>query len=128
MSSAAIQNILNIIALSILADKKVRRAEIDGFASAAKNVPSLQNATSPRLSDVWLEGWYNANKIKLIQTMQSQSFSNWFRKSLDQVTDIDDQSAILKAMEFVAISDYDFHDDERNLIKYTAQHWNIELR
>jgi uncharacterized tellurite resistance protein B-like protein len=127
MTSPAVENILNIIALSILADKKVHRVELDSFKSVAQNIPGLQNMT-PRLSGVWLEGWYNNNKIRLIQEMQSRSFSSWLCNGLDAVTDTEDQSAILKAMEAISISDFDYHPNEENLIKYTAQHWNMELR
>jgi len=126
MSLASVDNILEIIALSVLADKKVFPVEVDSFISMSQNIPSLQNA-NPSLSDIWLRGWYGKNKIKLITTMQSASFEAWFRKGLDNVADKEDRRAIIKAMQAVATSDDEFHHNEKALIKFTAKHWNIEL-
>lgn len=124
---AEIENILNITALSILADKKVYFAEVESFTAAAQKIPSIQNA-HPKLSEVWLRGWYERNKVQLVKEMQSKTFADWFRAKLDDVAQSDDKAAIINAMEKVALSDHEFHNREKALINFTARHWNIELR
>lgn len=126
MPSAAIETILNITALSILADRKVLTEEIESFTFAAQNIPAIQKA-KPRLTAIWLEGWYHRNKIRLIKTMQSKSFTQWFRESLDDVKAPEDRAAVIKTMKRVALSDSEFHANEKSLIHFIARHWNMEL-
>lgn len=126
MLRSNIDIILSLIALSILADDQVHPVEIDVFTVVSQYLPTISQAARP-MSDIQLRAWYINNKINLFRLKNSSEFNVWLSQSADKIQNIEDQYAILLAMDRISKSDTVFHIEEKNLISFLASYWNLDL-
>lgn len=127
MINTDLDDILNLLAATIIADKRVFAAEIDTFIKAANSL-KIARLIEPRLSETRLLSWYEMNKEALKGKIISPYFKTWFYGCLDRLAHIKDKQDFLSVMQDIAISDGELHVSERALIVLTELHWNIESR
>lgn len=119
-----LDNILSLLAVTIIADKRVFAAEIEAFVKATTQLKQAR-LIEPKLSEAKLLSWYEMNKDALTEKVHSPYFKTWFYDCLDSLSDIPDKSALLKAMREISLSDGELHVSERALIVLAELHWNI---
>ena len=126
MRLSDIDNMLSLIALAILADDHVHQVEIDVFATVAQHLPKISQSAKP-MNEFDLRAWYEENKVRLFKALNSPDFNIWLSKSIDRVSDSEEQRAILLAMEAISKSDENFHIYEKSLISFLSDRWNIQI-
>lgn len=120
-----LDNILSLLAVTIIADKRVFAAEIQAFVKATTQLKQAL-LIEPKLSEAKLLSWYEMNKDDLTEKVHSPYFKTWFYDCLDSLADLPDKSALLKAMGDISLSDGELHVSERALIVLAKLHWKME--
>lgn len=121
-----IDNMLGLITMAILADDQIHEIEIDVFTTVAQHLPKLTRSARP-MSEVRLRAWYENNKIRLFKVKNGPDFNQWLSKSIEQITNLEDQLAVVLAMDAVSKSDNNYHVEEKSLLSFIAECWNIDL-
>lgn len=120
-----LDNILSLLAVTIIADKRVFAAEIQAFVKATTQLKQAL-LIEPKLSEAKLLSWYEMNKDDLTEKVHSPYFKTWFYDCLDSLADLPDKSALLKAMGDISLSDGELHVSERALIVLAKLHWKMD--
>ena len=120
MTSTDVNNILNLIAATIFADKHVYDSEIEAFVKTTSKLNLGQD-----LSETQLSNWYEANKSNIRQKLASPFFKDWFYELLDQLSEIPDKASIINVMREVSKADGEVHISERALITLAERHWGM---
>ena len=126
MISADLNDLLNLIAVTILADKRVFTSEVETFISATSRLQDVRHI-EPRISEAKLLLWYEMNKDDLQTRIASSNFKNWFYGCLSRLDHIKNKRSIIKVMQEIAMADNELHVSEKALIALTANYWNINL-
>lgn len=125
MITKDLDDVLSLLGVTIIADKRVFSAEIEAFLKAAKDL-KLARLIDPKLSEARLLAWYEMNKDDLTEKVHSPYFKTWFYDCLDSLADLPDKSALLKAMGDISLSDGELHVSERALIVLAKLHWKMD--
>lgn len=119
--------VLNLLTLTILADKVVRQAEIKSFVETSlalgKKIKFEEEISGARLLT-----WFDSNHNRIWNRMNGNDFQKWFLACLDTLRDIEGKEHILNSMTKIAHSDDEIHVGEVALINITARHWNLQER
>ncbi len=126
MISTQLHDLLSLFAMTVFADKRVYAQEIETFLSVAARLQEAQ-IIEPGLSEAKLLAWYEMNKDKILATISTPDFEEWFCQCLKSLDHIKNKSLILKIMADIAKSDDEFHVSEKALIVLTAREWNVEV-
>ena len=126
MKTEELHDLLSLLAVTIIADKRVLSEEIDSFVEAS-NALYIARVMEPQLTEAKLLTWYEENKDELKQNVKSPGFEKWFYGCLDRLNHIRDKQAVLKVMADIANSDGELHVSERALMALAARYWNVEI-
>lgn len=126
MMSETLNDILNLLAVTVFADKRVFAKEIETFLKVTKKLKHLPNALEG-LSEARLLAWFDENSDLIRNRLESPDFESWLYGCLNRLTDFDHKPVILDLMLEIAKSDGEFHVSEQALIVLTANHWDIAL-
>ena len=118
--------LLSLLAMTVLADKRVYAVEIDSFVKTALSL-KFQINFNDALSEPKLLMWFELNRDTLRAKIKTPAFEKWFKDCLETLSPIKGKTQILEAMNQIAQADQDFHFGEIALITLTANHWNIAL-
>lgn len=128
MFPESIHNILTLLAIAVVADKRVFAKEIDSFINSARNLEALETSKAD-LSPANLLLWFEDNREELKSKMNpSPSFENWFNSIVDNLSEHPDRHSILNRMIKISKADGELHVSEKALIALTAKRWNINLK
>lgn len=120
MTQNNIDDILNLLAATIFADKRVVPSEVNVFAKEAAKLDVL-----PNLSEAKLLAWYEANKDIIRAKMSTPYFKDWFYDLLDKTSDVTDKKPLLSVMRKISNADNQIHVSERALFTLAARHWGV---
>lgn len=126
MCTEELNDLLSLLAVTIIADKRVLSEEIDRFISASNGL-YIARVIEPRLTEAKLLAWYEAHKDDLKQRLNGPDFEKWLYGCLNRLNHIRDKQAILDVMADIAVSDGELHVSERALMALTARHWNVGI-
>lgn len=119
-----LNSVLNLIAATILADKRVYASEVEMFikeASALKLVRQLE----PKMSEARLLSWYELNKDAIEENLKAPYFKDWYYKILKQISELPEKKSILEVMRKISKADNEIHVSERALITLAERYWKL---
>jgi len=126
MTSEEWHDVLTMLTIVILADRRVYKEEVDTFVSA---VQFLNKAISPDM--LMTKGmafdWFKSNKKRVANLLVGSQVDKSIENLIKRTDKIPGQGAILAAMQDIAQADSDFHKNEQNIIEKCALGWGIEL-
>ena len=122
-----INDILTILAITVVADKRIFAKEVDSFINSARNLEVLETANID-LSPAKLLIWFENNRDDLKARMnQAPTFEKWFNTIIDNLSEHPARHSILNRMIKISKADGELHISEKALITLVAKRWNIKL-
>ena len=122
-----INDILTILAITVVVDKRVFAKEVDSFINSARNLDILETPDLD-LSPAKLLMWFESNRDDLKARMnQAPSFEKWFNAIIDNLSEHPARHSILNRMIKISKADGELHISEKALITLVAKRWNIKI-
>ena len=118
-----LNSVLNLIAATILADKRVYAAEVEAFIKETSKL-DLVRQLEPNISEAKLLAWYDMNKAAVEANLKGPYFKNWLYSLLDQISELNGKDEILEVMNKIARADDNVHVSERALIRLAKRYWD----
>lgn len=123
--SSVIDDLLTLLALTILADKRVFSQEVEAFLEAARTLQADLDMEA-NLTNASLLAWFENNRDSLKLTLTHPEFENRVNALFMRVSILPNKQPILERMLSIAASDDEIHVSEQALIILAAKHWNVE--
>jgi len=116
--------ILKLLGLVVVADKKVLEEEIVSFL---KSVTELRAIVDPTISltERMLRDWFWLNKSALEEIVDSPYQDTGLCKIIAPIKSIPHKLDVISHMVKIAVSDGEYCDAEKNLIKKTCLFWDV---
>jgi len=114
MTSEEWHDVLTMLTIVILADRRVYKEEVDTFVSAVQFLGMAFD-------------WFKSNKKRVANLLVGSQVDKNIENLIKRTDKIPGQGAILAAMQDIAQADSDFHKNEQNIIEKCALGWGIEL-
>ena len=119
-----LDSVLNLIAATILADKRVYASEVEVFIKQSSRLKLIRRL-DPKISEAKLLSWYELNKDSINDRLSTPYFKDWFYATLDQIAELPDKQTILEVMRKISAADDDVHVSERALITLAERYWKL---
>jgi len=91
--SNPLDSVLNLIAATILADKRVYASEVDVFIKQSSRLKLIRRL-DPKISEAKLLSWYELNKDSINDRLSTPYFKDWFYATLDQIAELPDKQSV----------------------------------
>ena len=122
MSIGRPEDLLEILALVVVADNRVFEQEIDAFVNAAQSLEIRSEDGSLRTRQ-WLFDWFHNRYKSLQKEKQSIDLSDHWSRMLKKLKEADNREQILERMNEISKADGYFHINEKLLIALAAGMW-----
>ena len=119
-----LDSVLNLIAATILADKRVYASEVEVFIKQSSRLKLIRRL-DPKISEAKLLSWYELNKDSINDRLSTPYFKDWFYATLDKIAELPDKQTILEVMRKISAADDDVHVSERALITLAERYWKL---
>lgn len=117
-------NILTLLTVIILADKRVYKEEVDTFVATVK---SLNEKISPEIfmTEGMAFDWFKSNRMRVDNMLVGPNVDRNIKQIISNTARVPGKSHILDAMQTIARADSDFHKNEQTIIKRAAAGWGV---
>lgn len=117
-------NILTLLTVIILADKRVYKEEVDTFVATVK---SLNEKISPEIfmTEGMAFDWFKSNRMRVDNMLVGPNVDRNIKQIISNTARVPGKSHILNAMQTIARADSDFHKNEQTIIKRAAAGWGV---
>jgi len=119
--------VLKLLGLMIVADKRVLKVEVDTFLDVVMELRVVMDP-SVTLTRHMARDWFVLNRPDLESVIESLAYDTFICETLAPIKSIPHKLDIISGMVRIAISDDDYVQIERGLIKKTCLYWNIGTR
>ena len=126
MTLKMMNDILTLLALEVIADKRVLTDEVDTFVDTARHLQEIMNI-DPVLSDETLFAWLESNYQNLQNIVSGSDFDRKLQDLFSRLEALPNKAAVLKGMARISIADGEVHVSEQALIILAARHWGINV-
>lgn len=114
-------SLLCLIAATILADRRAGAPAGKTFITQIRT-QGLLKEIGFEISDVRLFAWYQLNRDIIRANLQGPRFHQWFKNTLNQLSNLSDKDAILDVMRASSRNSIK-HANGRALITLTEHYW-----
>jgi len=108
------QSILELLAMTIFADKQIFAAEIRAFTKSVLLLQE-QGVIETQMSEANVILWYETHKDELQSLLQTERFENWMDAKIIALQTLSNKVMVLEAIEYIAKSDEEEHISEKAL-------------
>ncbi len=124
MTSDEWHNIMTLLTLVILADKKVYKEEVDTFVATVK---SLNETIAPGMfmTDSMAFEWFKSNRMRVSHLLVGPHVERNIQELIAKTRKVPGKPAIINAMREIARADDDFHKSEETVIGKCAKGWKL---
>jgi len=120
------QDILTLLCMVVLADKKVYQEEVEAFQTAAISLKDKYNP-DVMLTHHMLKDWFLLNRDELTDLMDRPEYGFKVRQLTNNLRDRVECADIASAFMKVSISDGHQHRKENDIIRQACQNWGVPL-
>lgn len=120
------QNVLELLAITMFADKQVLAAEIQAFTDIILRF-QRENILATELSEAEIINWYEDHKEDLKQVVNHNAFEPWISEKIRALRDFPDKHLLLRGIDEIAEADGEKHVSEKALEVITAKKWAESL-
>jgi uncharacterized tellurite resistance protein B-like protein len=121
------KHVLKLLGLIIVADGKVRKEEVDTYLDVVMELRCVIDPTVS-LTRHMARDWFILNKEGLVDIIDSLAYDTALINILKEVRSMPHKLDVITAMVKIAISDGDYANVEKGLIKKTILYWNISAK
>jgi len=116
------QNVLELLAMTMFADKRVLSEEIKVFVASVQTFQT-ENILPSTLSEAEIIHWYEDHKTRLIDIAKHSAFEDWINQKIDDLAAFPDKHRLLQAMDDIARADGNVHFSEQALVILATRKW-----
>lgn len=123
MFNKDVNGVLTLIALSIVADKRILSSEITAFIKNAQLIDKKLKNDSP-ITEAKLLAWFENNRVTLRDkvSLGPVGFEHWFKTVLADISDFEDKSFIMDLIEKISQADGEVHISEKALLALVGRY------
>lgn len=118
------KHVLKLLSLIIVADKKVRKEEVDTYLDVVAELRTIIDPTVSLTRHMALD-WFMLNKAELVEIIDSLAYDTVLLETLSAIKSMPYKLDVISGMVRIAVSDNDYSNVEKGLIKKTILYWNI---
>lgn len=118
--SAEFEDVLNVLAISVIVDDKIRDKEIQEFSRQAIGLSEICDVI---FSQEQAKAWFDINKPVILDAMAGKGRNTVILKALTRVKDEVLRENVYDSMIAISISDKEYHRDESDLVRSAASIW-----
>ena len=117
-------NLLRLLALMVLIDKKVYQEEVAAFTKAALQ---LRDSVSPgmMMTRKMTVDWFINHRERVEAVVDTLSYDDELLDIIKPLRGLPQKTEVMKAMIEIALSDGFYHDKEKMIVKKAILYWNI---
>lgn len=120
--SADSECVLELLALTMFADKQVLASEIQTFVAIVLRFQD-ENILTSQMSETEVIHWYEIHKGDLSKVVQHGIFETWIEERIHKLRDFPDKHLLLRGIDEIALADGEKHVSEKALEVLTAKKW-----
>ena len=118
------EEILELLAHVVLADKKIVAVEVDAFVNAALGL-AIKSENGEIRSRKWLYEWFNRNIEQIDANSDRYDVHEIWARMLSKLEYSGNQKEILESMRNISVSDGYYHLNEKLLVAMAAGQWGL---
>ena len=118
------EDILTLMTMVVLADKKVYKEEVDMFVQA---IYDLNNAISPDIffTESMAFEWFKSNRDRVRNQLIGRNADRNLKEVIIRMKGLAYQEQILISMARIAHADSEYHNKEHKVIQQAAYSWRL---
>lgn len=120
ISPEAFDDVLNVLAISVIIDEKIREKELAEFTRQAIG---LSEVFGVPLDAAASNDWFEKNKPVILENMSGRGRNTVILKALTRIKDEMMRENVYDAMIAISVSDKEYHREESDLIRSAATIW-----
>lgn len=126
MDSDSWHDILTLMSMVILADRRVYKEEVDTFVAS---VTHLNKTISPDMfmTDSMAFEWFKSNRDRVKNMMIGKDAQRNVREIIMRAGKLPYKAEIVKCMKSIANADNEYHSAEHSVIKQSAYMWKVAV-
>ncbi len=124
MVSEELGDVLTLLAVTIVADKKVVSEEVQAFLTCAQRL-QLAMDLKPVLTHARLMAWIELNQEWISHITKPEYYERSLETVFDRLSHLNNKESILEAMMAISEADNEVHANEHALMVMAARHWQI---
>jgi len=124
MTSEEWHEILTLMTIVVLADKRVYKEEVDTFVKAVK---TLNDIISPEIfmTEGMAFDWFKSNRERVGKMLVGKDVERNIKDTITRTKNVPGKPEIVKAMQKIAQADSDYHKSEHGVIRRAAYGWGV---
>ena len=124
MTSEEWHDILTLLTIVVLADKRVYKEEVDTFVQTVKH---LNDTISPEtfMTEGMAFDWFKSNRERVGKMLVGKDVERNIKDTISRTKKVHGKAEIVKAMEKIAQADSDYHKSEHGVIRRAAYGWGV---
>ncbi len=124
MTSEEWHDILTLLTMVIMVDRRVYKEEVDTFV---KTVKQLNDSISPEtfMTEGMAFDWFKSNRERVKNLLVGKDVDRNIKTAITRTKNIPGKALIIKAMGSIAQADSDFHKSEHTVIRRAAYGWGV---
>ena len=119
-------DIFKLLAMVIIADKRVYKEEVDAFVGSAMAIKAAVSDDTLITRDMAFE-WFRGHRDEILALSKTPDYSVTALRIIMSMTDFKHRGAVLRAMVAVSMADEEFHPSEESMVVIAAAHWKLKL-
>ncbi len=120
------QSVLELLAMTMFADKQVLAVEIQAFVRVVLRF-QRDHVICTELTEAEIIRWYEERKEDLAKVVENHVFESWIDSKIEALRDFPDKHLLLRGMDEIAHADGEKHVSEQALEVLTTQKWAESL-
>ena len=125
-SDALYSVIIDILAVTVLIDKREKDRELIEFTHAAM-LHNHHLRPGKMISRRMLDDWFNHRKADITASLAKDKDNSYKTELLAHIRDKELQRRLLSSIFTIAICDYELHDEECDFIKTALKVWQTKM-
>ena len=118
-------DIFRLLAMVIIADKRVYKEEVDAFIDSAMDIKAAISDETLITRDMAFE-WFRGHRDEIMALAKTPEYSVSALRIIMSMTEFKHRDAVLRAMISVSMADDEFHPSEESLVVIAAAHWKLK--
>jgi len=119
-------DIFKLLAMVIIADKRVYKEEVDAFVNSAMTIKAAVSDDTLITRDMAFE-WFRGHRDEILALSKTPDYSVTALRIIISMTEFEHRAAVLSAMVAVSMADEEFHPSEESMVVIAAAHWKLNL-
>ncbi len=117
-------DIFTLLAMVIIADKRVYKEEVDTFVDSAMKIKAAVDDETLITRDLVFE-WFRGHRAAILADANDKQLHVKALSIIIAMKNFKHRKTVLRAMVAVSVADNEMHPTEESLITIAAKHWGL---